>query len=101
MVGDPNVEKWYVYMIKCGKGTLYTGITTDVDRRFSEHENGGAKAARYLKGRGPLKLMFEFNAGGRDRALKLEHKIKRLPRARKERLIEHPESMHRIIDTLA
>jgi len=94
------MKNWYVYIIRCRNGTLYTGITTDVNRRFTEHQKGGPKAARYLKGRGPLKLMSEFNAGGRDAALKLEYKIKILPRARKERLIEHPESMHRIINTL-
>jgi len=76
-------ENWYVYMIKCRYGTLYTGITTDIKRRFAEHVEGRSKAARYLRGRNPLQLVFQSNACTRQEALKLEHTIKKLPRARK------------------
>jgi len=46
------MENWYVYMIRCGSGAIYTGITTNVDRRFAEHQTSGPRAARYLRGRG-------------------------------------------------
>lgn len=83
MTLNDAAENWYVYMIRCKDGTLYTGITTDVKRRLAEHVKGRSKAARYLKGRGPLQLVFQSNACTRQEALKLEHTIKKLPRARK------------------
>lgn len=88
---------WHVYMIRCRDGTLYTGISTDVDRRLAEHEEGGPRAARYLRGRGPLQLMLTLHACDRGTALKLERRIKRLSRAQKEALIQHPETMHKIV----
>ncbi len=91
------MTNWYVYMIRCGDGSLYTGITTDVDRRFSEHQASGPKAARYVKGRGPLQLVFTVGVPDRGAALRLEHRIKRLPRAQKEILIQHPESIWEVV----
>jgi putative endonuclease len=87
---------WHVYIIRCRDDTLYTGISTDVNRRFAEHQAGGPKAARYLKGRGPLQLVLTLPACDRGTALKLEHRIKRLARPQKEALIQHPENMHKI-----
>ncbi len=92
---------WYLYMIRCGDDTLYTGITTDVDRRFAEHQSGGPRAARYLKGRGPLQLVLKLNAGSRESALKLELRIKSLSRARKETLLRHPETLQEILGSLS
>jgi putative endonuclease len=94
------MKNWHVYIIKCGDGTLYTGISTDVDRRFAEHQKGGPKASRYLKGRGPLQLMLTLHVCDQGTALKLEHRIKRLSKARKEALIQHPETLHQIHRTL-
>jgi len=76
---------WYLYIVKCRDGSLYTGITTDVKRRLAEHrENRGAK---YLRGRGPLSLVFKEMVGSNTAALKAEHRVKRLPRYKKEQLI--------------
>ena len=94
------MKSWYVYMIRCRDGTLYTGATTDVERRFAEHQQAGPKAARYLKGRGPLQLILTVHAGGHKAALKLERRIKGLPKARKEVLIQNPESMQEIFGVL-
>ncbi|MDO9515749.1 MAG: GIY-YIG nuclease family protein [Syntrophales bacterium] len=91
------MTNWYVYMIRCGSGTLYTGITTDVDRRFEEHQASGPKAARYLKGRGPLQLVLTVQADDRGAALRLEHRIKKLSRGQKETFIQNPESLKNII----
>jgi putative endonuclease len=88
---------WHVYIIRCRDGTLYTGISTDVERRLAEHQQGGPKAARYLRGRGPLQLMLTLHACDRGTALKLERRIKRLSRAQKEALIQNPETMHKIV----
>ncbi len=96
LMGRGYMKSWYVYMIRCRDDTLYTGATTDVERRFAEHQQAGPKAARYLKGRGPLQLILTVHAGDHKTALKLEHRIKGLPKARKEALIQHPESMREI-----
>ncbi len=94
------MARWHVYMIRCAKGTLYTGITTDVERRFAEHQASGPRAARYLKGRGPLRLVFSVDAGDRKAALSLERGIKRLTKVKKELLIQHPASLREIVGTV-
>lgn len=76
---------WFVYLIRTRNNTLYTGITTNVERRFAEHCAG--KGAKYLKGRGPLSLVFQAAVTNRSAALKAEHAIKKLSRAEKLRLL--------------
>lgn len=78
---------WYLYLIRTASGSLYTGITTDVPRRFSEHQANGVRCARSLRGKGPLVMAFSCPVGDRSAALSLEWKIKRWPRQRKEALI--------------
>lgn len=80
---------WSLYLIRTASGSLYTGVTTDVCRRFAEHENKDRrnKGAKALRGKGPLKLVFETLVGNRSEALKLEHRVKQLSRADKERLL--------------
>lgn len=80
-------DHWYLYLVRTASGSLYTGITTDVARRFSEHQAGAPKGARSLRGKGPLTLAFQRPAGDRSRALKLEWQVKRWRRARKEALL--------------
>ncbi|WP_394390202.1 GIY-YIG nuclease family protein [Shewanella woodyi] len=82
-------SKWYLYMIECANGHLYTGVTVDIERRFSEHESGGPKAAKYLRGKGPLKLVYRELVGDRSGALKRELEIKSWSRKRKLALIAH------------
>ena len=81
------MSNWYLYIIRCSDGTLYTGISTDVDRRFTQHQSEGYAGSRYLKGRGPLSLVFKAKLGSRSLALKVEHRVKRMAKARKEKLI--------------
>jgi putative endonuclease len=76
---------WYLYIIRCRDNSLYTGITVDVGRRFIEHEQG--RGAKSLRGKGPLKPAFSAKLGTRSRALKLEYRIKRLPKAAKELIV--------------
>lgn len=82
---------WYLYLIRCANGHLYTGITTDVTRRFNEHQSNGPKAAKYLRGKGPLTLMYQEQVGTRSDALKREIAVKKLSRAQKLGLIESAE----------
>ena len=77
---------WYVYILRCGDGTLYTGITDDVDRRLAVHRAG--KGAKYTRGRGPLEVVYTQEVPDKSAALKREIAIKKLTRQEKERLIK-------------
>ncbi len=79
------MDDWYVYIVRCRDGSLYTGIATDVERRLAEHQAN--KGSKYLRGRGPLKLVLKKRIGNKGRALKVERKVKGLTRQEKERLI--------------
>lgn len=75
--------RWFVYLILCGDDSLYCGIATDVARRFSEHESQGPKSAKYLRGRLPLKLVYQREVGNRSEATREEMRIKKLSRKQK------------------
>lgn len=74
---------WWVYVLRCADGSLYTGITTDVDRRLAEHNGDGAAGARYTRSRRPVALVYAEAAASRAEAARREAAIKRLDRARK------------------
>jgi len=82
---------WHLYLVRCHDGSLYTGITTDVARRFAEHQGNGDTGAKYLRGRGPLVL------GSRSLSLSVESKVKTLSKARKEELIRDNTCIDEII----
>ena len=74
---------WFVYMLRCADGSLYTGITTDLSRRLAEHNGEGGLGARYTRGRRPVTLAYSESAGSRAEAAQREAAIKQLDRARK------------------
>jgi len=78
---------WFIYIIRCCDGTLYTGITNNLKRRLKEHnsENFGAK---YTRGRQPVELVYSTKRKGRSSALKEEFRIKKLKRIDKIKLIK-------------
>jgi len=78
---------WYLYMVRTRQNALYTGITTDVERRLQEHRACPVRGARYLRGKGPLELVFSACAGTRGEALRLEYRVKQLPRSQKDALV--------------
>lgn len=78
---------WSVYIIRCGDDSLYTGITTQVARRLKEHAEARAACAKYLRGRGPLQLVYARETASRAEALRIERRVKRLPKKKKEMLI--------------
>jgi len=86
-----QASAWYLYLICCANGHLYTGITTDVARRFNEHQSNGPKTAKYLRGKGPLTLMYQEQVGSQGDALRREIAVKKLSRAQKLVLIESAE----------
>ena len=82
-------KKWYVYILRCGDGTLYCGSTDDVQRRLATHQAG--KGAKYTRGRGPLELVYSEECENCSAALKREAAIKRLNRQQKWKLIQTTE----------
>ena len=77
-----------MYLIRTKLGHLYTGITQDVQRRFKEHQEGGVKAAKSLKGKKPLKLVYQEEIGSHSLALKTEAEVKKWPKEKKESLVK-------------
>ncbi len=86
---------WHLYIVRAGDGSLYTGIATDVERRLAEHGEG--KGAKYLRGRGPVIMAYRRRNGERALALKVEHGVKRLPKAEKERLVATNPGTRRLL----
>ena len=82
---------WYVYILRCGDNTLYTGVTDDVPRRLAAHRSG--KGAKYTRGRGPLELAYIEEVPDKSAALRREAAVKRLRHSEKERLIEDRKSL--------
>lgn len=77
---------WYVYILRCGDNTLYTGVTDNVTRRLAAHRSG--KGAKYTRGRGPLELAYMEEVPDKSAALRREAAIKKSSRREKERLIQ-------------
>ena len=77
---------WYLYILSCGDGTLYTGITNDVEKRLKAHRAG--KGAKYTRGRGPLRLVYQETCGSHSQALQRECAVKKLSREEKQSLIQ-------------
>ncbi len=88
---------WFLYIIENVQGHLYTGITTDVTRRFQEHQSNRSKTARSLKGKGPLILRYQQAVGTHSQALKLEIRCKKLTRQKKMALITGQKTLRQLI----
>ena len=80
------VKFWKLYILRCQDGSLYTGITDDVDRRLAAHRAG--KGAKYTRGRGPLELVYQEFCGSHSHALRRELEIKSLTKTQKIALCE-------------
>ena len=76
---------WQLYLLRCGDGTLYTGIALDAQKRLLAHQRG--KGAKYTRGRGPLELVYTETCPSHSQALRRELEVKTLTREEKERLI--------------
>jgi putative endonuclease len=76
---------WHLYILECGDGSLYTGVTTDIERRVREHQEGAG--ARYTRTHRPVVLVHKEECGSRSQALTRECAVKSLPRRKKNELI--------------
>ena len=81
-----DTSSYSLYILRCKDGSLYTGIAIDVARRLLEHEDS-KRGAKYLRGRGPLQLVFEAALGDRSAATRAEYRVKQLDRSQKEALV--------------
>ncbi|MEN1728680.1 MAG: GIY-YIG nuclease family protein [Pseudomonadota bacterium] len=91
---------WWIYLLDCD-GRLYTGITTDPDRRLREHRSGKSRSARFTRGAKSIELHYSVALGDRSLALRAEYRLKRLPRAKKLKLCQHSPSAAALLEQLA
>ena len=78
---------WFVYMVRCADNSLYTGITTDIERREKEHNSKKGMAARYTRVRQPVSMVYQESCEDRSAAAKREWAIKQLNKRQKELLV--------------
>nr|WP_298372291.1 GIY-YIG nuclease family protein [uncultured Halomonas sp.] len=84
---EQDARRWYLYVLETARGALYTGITTEVARRFEEHQTS-KRGARSLRGKGPLRLLHQQPLGSHSEALKLEAWLKKQPAPAKRAWLE-------------
>lgn len=80
-------DKWTVYILRCADNSLYTGITTDVERRLQEHNECNKRGASYTRARRPVQLVYHEQVDSRSAAGRREAAIKQLTKQEKEQLI--------------
>ena len=86
---------WYVYILHCADGSLYTGITTDVSRRLQEHNEHPRLAAKYTRARRPVTLVYVEEVADRAVAVKREYAIKQLKRKEKKAMVANASTVVR------
>lgn len=86
---------WFLYLIECADGSLYTGIATDVEARFTAHVSG--KGARYTRARKPLRVLASFELAGRSEASRAEYFVKRLTAQQKRALIAGERTLESVV----
>jgi putative endonuclease len=81
---ETNQDKaWFVYILRCGNGALYTGVTTDVPRRLDEHASGGSRSARFTRAFAPVEAVYRRRIGSKRLAYRVEYRLKRISREKK------------------
>ena len=88
MPDSANPQSWIIYMLRCADDSLYTGITTDVDRRIEQHNGNNKTGAKYTRNRQPVSLVYQEFSVSRSDASKREYAIKGLSRVQKEQLVD-------------
>jgi len=91
-------KKYYTYMLRCEDNSIYTGITTDINRRMAEHFNKDNKCAKYTFNHNAKKIEMAWEAGNRVLASKLEYRIKKLSKKDKEELIQNPSKINSVLE---
>jgi putative endonuclease len=86
---------WFLYLIECADGSLYTGIATDVEARFTAHASG--KGARYTRARKPVRVLASFELAGKSEALRAEYRVKQLTAQQKRALIAGERTLESLL----
>lgn len=81
--GETRSESWFVYIVQCADGSLYTGIARDLDQRLAQHNGEKPGGARFTRGRRPVRLLWSVTAADRSAASRREAGIKKLSRTQK------------------
>lgn len=89
-----------IYLVRCGDGSVYTGIAIDVERRLAEHD-GHRRGSRYLRGKGPFELLLQREIGSRSLAQRIEHRVKRLPSVEKSDIARLQQRITTMIEELS
>ena len=89
--GKNNKPIWIVYILRCADGSLYTGITNDLEGRLQKHNNGSG--AKYTRSRLPVSMIYSETVTDKSQALKREYALKQLKREEKERLIAEEKGL--------
>lgn len=92
---------WFVYMVRTATGALYTGISTDPERRLRQHSGALTGGAKALKGKGPLQLVFTFAMPCRSSASKLEYQLKQWNKTQKELLLKQEVKQLNLLQQLS
>lgn len=82
-------KAWFVYIVECADGTLYTGVSNDLERRIQQHNTG--KGAKYTRGRRPVRLVYSKKMSSKGTALKEEARLKKLSRKEKALIFTLPQ----------
>ncbi len=83
-----DTKPWFVYILRCADNSLYTGVTTDVNKRLDQHNGIDKNGAKYTRSRQPVKLVYQESSISRSEASKREYTIKCLKKSEKEHIIE-------------
>lgn len=88
---------YYIYMLRCQDDSIYTGITTDLERRFRQHQGKNTGGAKYTRAKAPVRYEIAWECGDKSSALRLEYKLKRLSKENKESLILHTKTLDKLL----
>lgn len=88
---------YYIYLLRCEDNSLYTGITTDVDRRFQEHMQKGKKGAKYTKMHVPICIEAIWQCDTRSTASQLEYQLKKLAKGKKEKIVRESHCFQQLL----
>lgn len=91
---------WFVYILECDKSALYTGVTTDVERRYREHLEGGIRSAKYTRSRRRLELAYSVAVHNKALAMRIEYRLKRLTASDKRHVMREGMELAGLVDYL-
>ncbi len=99
MIDQNGFHCWSLYLVRTRQDTLYAGISTDVAKRFAEHEKG-KRGAKYLRAKGPLQMVYAVEVGSHALAAKAEYRLKRLSKVKKESIVAQSLTLGELLHLL-